>query len=414
MIRNIFSIDTNEKDIKFVANRETGKWVLTNQRISEVKDRISSPFVQRRLEGSNDIAINMGRACNFNCVYCLVGSLKEEKSQLELDVGLKTIDRICEMHQDKKELVFHGSEPMVYFDMIKELILYGKMKKAKIQFSMQSNGSLLTQEKTSFLLENHVGIGISFDGLPEHQNINRPYKNGNRTYDDVVRNINMIIRQNQKASIVTVVTKNNVCDLEKIIYSYKNQGISGISFNPVNPTKDFELSPKISDLIISMQNIFDNYLEKLMKGEDEVTLLNFRRYLGIFFNQKTTSSCINCGAGPMNPLLAVDIDGSIYPCDYFWNNDSFKIGTIFEMRLDEAAKSEKNFRNYRHIDDINECDICDWKRFCGGGCPGGNVALGKTIYQPYLYCEYNKAMLIYMAKNLPLIYSRGLIKKILS
>ena len=74
----------------------------------------------------------------------------------------------------------------------------------------------------------------------------------------------------------------------------------------------------------------------------------------------------------MNPLLAIDIDGSIYPCDYFWKNTDFKIGNIFEMSLDEASESKNNFRNYRNVENIEECGICDWKRFCGRGCPGGS------------------------------------------
>jgi len=87
-------------------------------------------------------------------------------------------------------------------------------------------------------------------------------------------------------------------------------------------------------------------------------------------SQNSSNSCAQCSAGPSNPLLAIDYDGTIYPCDHFWEDSRFSIGNIEEMTLDEASKSLKNFRNNKEFGELENCVTCDWKRVCGGGCPG--------------------------------------------
>lgn len=124
---------------------------------------------------------------------------------------------------------------------------------------------------------------------------------------------------------------------------------------------------------------------------------------------KTNTNCAQCGTHNSNPLLAIDVDGSVYPCDYFWGNQDFKVGDIFSNSLDEIASSDMNFRNSQGVKDIPECSPCDWKQFCGGGCAGSVQVLDK----PGEHCKYTQAMLTYVARKLPVLHKQGLIKKIL-
>lgn len=186
---NEFRINNNLSDVSFIANRETGKWVISNKSIKNIREKVRVPFNKVNLKGVESIVLNMGRPCNFNCGYCLVGDLREDIDQLSKKVGMKTIERMSEMKQKKKELVFHGSEPMINYKLLKSLVKYGQKVDKNIRFCVQSNESLFTDKRIEFLAENKIDIGISLDGLREHQNETRPYKDGGETYDIVKESI---------------------------------------------------------------------------------------------------------------------------------------------------------------------------------------------------------------------------------
>lgn len=409
---NEFVIDTEDEELKFVANKNTGLWVLTNKSTESIKNNLAKPFVQRDLSGSDMIALNMGRQCNFSCIYCLVGNLKESKKQLTLSVGKKALERIVEMHQKKPPIVvFHGSEAMLNYELMVNLVHYGLSLREDVEFCIQTNGSLLTQEKIKELSDLGIGMGISIDGLERHHNKTRPFKNGEKSYQIVRRNLHLAKERQGDISVITVVTTNNVHDLREIFRDYNEQGIRAVSFNPVNTQERKDIIPTKKDLIENIQGVCDDYLNYLSSGKKTTKVENLKRYISMLFRPKTTSSCIQCGAGPANPLLAIDVDGAIYPCDYFWGNEDFKIGNIEEMSLTEAASSPKNFRNSRSIEDLTKCNPCNWKLFCGGGCYGEKMDKSK---EDNLYCEYNDSMLTYVVRKLPRIHKEKLLPLILS
>ncbi|MBU3896709.1 MAG: radical SAM protein [Nanoarchaeota archaeon] len=412
-MEHIYSIQTETEHVCFVLNRETGRWVITSRFDKEVRRKISKPFVKRPFIGTYLIALNMGRYCNFNCKYCLVGDLKSYNKLLDEEVALIALDRIMELDPFDRHLVFHGSEPMLSFPLLKRLVSHAKRLDYNIQFSIQTNGSLFDDTNLLFLVNNNVGIGISFDGLPIHQDTTRPLKDGSPTYHKVLKNIIKVKKHQGNLSIITVVTKYNVNDLSDIIEHYEQLGIDSVLFCPVTPINDMSLKPDIDDLVLNMTKILDRYIEKTISGERTIRIDNLKHYLRNFFRPKTTSNCIQCGACQKHPLLAIDIDGSIYPCDYLWGNSNYKIGNIVEMSLKDALNSSRNYRCYRDVNNISHCVSCSWKLFCGGGCPGGSLALGGKLEESSIYCDYNRAMFTYVAKRIPFFHFTRLLPKFL-
>jgi uncharacterized protein len=410
-----FIIKTDFSEVNFIANKETGKWVLANTFDEKVRQKISCAFVKRQFQGFGKIVLNMGRECNFDCIYCLVGDLKNQKFKLTEKVGKKVVEIVSQLDPDERHIVFHGSEPMFSYDLIKELIQYNKEQCGdKVSFSIQSNGSLFNEANLEFLVDNNVGIGISLDGLENHQNYARPYRNSSHSYLDVKKNLLKVKKIQGDISTITVVTKHNVSDLVKIVESYEHLGLKSVLFVPVSPKRDTSLVPDLNELTRNMQNVLERFVEKEINKEKTVKIRNLRDYLRNFFRPKTTSNCLQCGSGYKQPIIAIDYDGSIYPCDYFWGKELYRIGNIFDMPLKSATNSNKNFRVYRDVDNIRECSRCIWKRFCGGGCPGGTEAFKYTIESKSIYCKYNKNMLKYIAKKIPEIHSKGLIRHFIS
>ena len=414
MNSNIFSIKTDVDGVSFVCNRDTGKWVISNYFNEEVESSLTRPFSPQPFTGTRMIALNMGRACNFDCIYCLVGDLKSEKDEMTKKVGIKTIDKLAELDPIDRHLVFHGSEPLLNFKLIRELILYTNKVDKEIKFSIQSNGSLLNDCNIAFLVKNKVGIGISIDGKEAHQNRNRPYLGSRNSFKKVIDNLIKINEIQKGVSLITVLTKYNIEDLEEIIRYYEKLNLRSVLFHPANPITDSSFVPPDNILIQEVKNIFNRYLRMIIDGKNTVQIIKFKKILSIFFKPKTTLNCLQCGAGPKHPLLAIDIDGTIYPCDYVWGKKEYSIGNILNDSLYEAMNSNNNFRVSRNVDNIEECNKCNWKHFCGGGCPGSSIASGRNLESKSFYCNYNKELFKYMAQKIPLMHKYHLIRDILN
>ncbi len=151
-------IPTEKRGLKFFLNPENGKWIFTNNP-SKYETRILGNFKMRPLKGTQLILFNIGRECNLRCKYCFLGSKRDEKKVMSLDVAKKALRRVSEMKDGAKKVVFHGSEPLIGFDLIKEVVNYGNDLDKEIGYSIQTNGTLLTPTIIKFLVKNGVYIG---------------------------------------------------------------------------------------------------------------------------------------------------------------------------------------------------------------------------------------------------------------
>lgn len=418
---DIFIINGEEK-FDFLANRETGRWVLVKKGHSWKKDEnllryLNKKFVRKPYQGIDLIVINTTQKCNFRCKYCYIGDIKEEERDMDTELGKIIVDNALNMKQKEITFVFHGSEPTLNFKFIKEVVKYGRKKEKEcnkiLNFSIQSNGSILTKEILRFIRKYNVKFSLSLDGVEETHNKVRIFKNGNPTYSIVLSNIEKLVSI-QNIHLITVITKYNVNRLAEFLEHYQKLGVSQILFSPVIPFKDAKnLMPSNSELIEGISILFDKTLEKIIKNEMTIRLRNFIEPLSNFFEEKFTETCLKCTGGMNQPLVAIDIDGSIYPCDNFWRVNKFKIGNVRDISLEETLNSHKNFRKYRNIKKIKGCNKCDWMRFCGGGCPGESYSIYNTINHKSIYCEYYNFIFKYFAEKLAMFYNRGILEKIL-
>lgn len=399
----------------FVSNRETGDWVLTEEtdlsKLEHVKK--SHQIVSKKSDGTAMTLLNIGRACNLSCSYCHIDP-KKNNDKMSIETGKKAIDRVSELRKEDQTVIFHGSEPLVNYNLIKELIIYGQSK-GIVKFGMQTNGTLLDNEKLKFFAKNNVGVGISLDGLKKHHDHTRPFRGGGSSYEKITENISRTIDILGGVSIITVVSNNNVYDLVEITKDFENKGISSVRFSPLYPSnKSHDVSPDLNILTSQMMKVYDNYLSGIFDEHNPIKISNFQELFRTIFAQKETTNCVKCSGGTKQPLMGIDIDGEIYPCDFFWGRKEYNIGNIANTSIEEGIESPNNFRNYRNFDSLEECSPCDWKKYCGSGCPGSSVMTDKGILTKDPYCEHTKAMLEYSIKKIPKLHARGLIKKILT
>ena len=94
MVKDIFEIETLGSK-KFICHSESGNWVLADYLDETVIEKISLSY-NDLYKGISLVLLNVGRTCNFDCIYCLIGDLKQEGNRMPNKVGMKAIDRIIE------------------------------------------------------------------------------------------------------------------------------------------------------------------------------------------------------------------------------------------------------------------------------------------------------------------------------
>tara|TARA_Y100000310_G_scaffold149036_1_gene148351 strand:+ start:4659 stop:5909 length:1251 start_codon:yes stop_codon:yes gene_type:complete len=399
----------------FVCNRENGQWVLTEESdVSKLTELVNSgPIPEVEFSGTAMTLLNVGRGCNLGCTYCHVSEEKTSE-EMPLEVGKKAIDRVTELREEDQTVIFHGSEPVINFPLIRRLISYAQ-ENGVTKFGLQTNGTLLTDEVIDFFYDHHIGVGISLDGLEKHHNQTRPYAGGQSSYKRTIDNLQKVIERLGGVSVISVVTSNNVGDLEEIVEDFEGKGVSSVRFSPLYPSpENLGMNPDLGVLTPTMIKVFETYLAKFYGGGPHIKVSNFQENLRTVFSNKETTNCVKCSGGSRQPLIGIDIHGEIYPCDFFWGREEYRVGDIEEDTIQDGITSPANFRLYRDIGELEDCVVCDWKTFCGSGCPGSSVIAGEGILGKDSYCEHTKAMLEYTVSKIPELHDKKLVSKMLN
>ena len=145
------------------------------------------------------IILRMTNSCNLNCTYCYDKKnhlkIRNESHRVKENIeNMKQyIKKLNPNEKERSRIIFHGGEPLlinatVYEELIKSI----KEILPNAQFSIQTNGTLITKENIEVFKRYNVSVGISIDGYNEEQNYCRIYKNGNNSFKVVMKKIKKI------------------------------------------------------------------------------------------------------------------------------------------------------------------------------------------------------------------------------
>ncbi len=119
-------------------------------------------------------------SCNLNCTYCYekFKSARKMSRETALASFLEQLQNVRNSFEYDWILVdLFGGEPLLNFDVIRYLVEWVRenVQDISVQFSISSNGTLLTDDIKSWLVANRdlVFYGVSYDGSTEAQLCNR-------------------------------------------------------------------------------------------------------------------------------------------------------------------------------------------------------------------------------------------------
>ena len=100
------------------------------------------------------LCLHVAHTCNLNCSYCFAsqGKYHGDRAVMSLEVGKRALDFLIENSGNRRnlEVDFFGGEPLMNFDMIKELVAYARsIEKAagkNFRFTLTTNGVLVDDD----------------------------------------------------------------------------------------------------------------------------------------------------------------------------------------------------------------------------------------------------------------------------
>ncbi|MGB9679356.1 MAG: thioether cross-link-forming SCIFF peptide maturase [Thermoanaerobacteraceae bacterium] len=341
------------------------------------------------------MCLNVAHDCNLRCKYCFAstGDFKGGRKLMDFETGKKAIDFLIKSSGKRRvvEVDFFGGEPLLNFDVVKQLVEYGKEQAKKngkiIKYTITTNAVLLDDEKIKYFNETFTNVVLSLDGRKEVNDNMRVRIDGSGTYDVIAPKIKKFVESRGKKEYYvrgTFTAKN--LDFAADALHIADLGVYEVSVEPVveKENKDYTLKEEHLEKIFSE---YDRLAEEYIKRYEEGNPFSFYHFKINLDNGPCIRKRLQgCGAG--FEYIAVTPDGEIYPCHQFVGIDEFKMGDL------EHGIVEKEMQQNFIESDIykrEECTKC-WARFlCSGGCYANNYNINGDINKPYeLACEMQK------------------------
>ncbi len=322
----------------------------------------------------------VGAQCNLACPYCYYLDKQEiypdEKKILMPDDLLETyiIQHLSASSGPDIFFSWHGGEPTLAGLQFYRRVVGFQQKHAgvacRIFNGIQTNGTLLNDEWCSFLKENNFIIGISIDGPEKFNAVNRPGKNGQSCFKEVLQGYQLLNKYEIPCEILCVVNSGNVNYPLEIYWFFKALNAKFITFLPMVEKKS--TAGKTVSAMSVPARAFGEFLCAIFdewKSSDigTIKVQIFEEALRTAFNLEH-ALCIfkkTCGRVPV-----VEHNGDFYPCDHFVS-EANRLGNIRSTSLKELLESpaQQAFGQAK-LDSLPKyCLKCDVREMCNGACP---------------------------------------------
>ena len=291
--------------------------------------------------------------CNLSCEYCYIKQDEGYMNTATMAQINKTFIEMWETFQvDRVIYRIAGGEPMLNIvPMIPYLEEFLDILGDCGFVSIITNLTILPTEVIAFLRKyENVGISVSLDGT----GFSKPYHDGFSSSRAVLSNMEKLFHEGiitpDRVEVSTVLTAQTIGGLPQLATQIALWGVGwGVYLNHY-------FNGEIHKDIILLK--MTHAIEILMR-------LNYNLYNNFKFNNISLSENFDgCTAG--NKLIAIDVDGSIYPCQTAIYGKP--TATVFTDGVLDKIRNQKIYNVGCNYVLPQDCLICPILDLCGGGC----------------------------------------------
>ena len=332
-----------------------------------------------------------GSLCNLRCKYCYYleknALYTEQKNHVISDEMLDKFIREYIEAQTSPDVLFcwHGGEtlmrPISFYRRAIELQRkYARGR--RIDNTIQTNATMLTDEWCEFFRENNFLVGVSIDGPQEFHDEYRRTATGKPTFHKVMQGIRLLNKHNVDWNALAVVNDFNADYPLEFYNFFKEIGCHYIQFTPIVERR-IERNDGLS-LAPGMEEggeLVDFSVTPEQWGKFLCTIFDewVRHDVGTYFIQIFDATLANwAGVQPGLCSLAkecghagvMEFNGDVYSCDHFVYPEHL-LGNINEKTITEMMYGEKQreFAKLKHELLPRQCRECPVEFACHGECP---------------------------------------------
>ncbi len=341
------------------------------------------------------MCLNIAHDCNLRCEYCFAakGDFGKGRKLMPASIGKKAIDFMLENSGDRHnlELDFFGGEPLMNFDVVKEVVAYAREREKaygkNFRFTITTNGMLLDDDKIEYINKEMSNVVLSIDGRKEVNDRVR-YTAGNKgSYDVIMPKYKKLVATRGEKDYYArgTFTKYNLDFSEDVMHLYE-QGFSQISVEPAVCDLSLPYALTEEDLPRILEE-YEKLAHKLAELKNAGKQINFFHFMVDFDGGPCAIKRLRgCSCG--NEYVAVTPEGDIYPCHQFVGMDEYKMGNLEDGTFNQEIKNTFSKIN---VYQKEECRNCFAKFFCSGGCTANNLIYAASLYKPFrISCEMQR------------------------
>lgn len=350
-------------------------------------------------QGMHVVAKPIGPLCNLQCEYCFYLEKQAiygagEAYRMPDEVLAAFIGRYIEAQPTPVvEFVWQGGEPTLlgvdFFRNVMRLQAPFAGRKT-ITNSLQTNGTLLDDEWCRFLKQHHFMVGISLDGPREIHDRYRRDRNGNGTFDAVLRGLKLLRKHGVECNVMASVARETARKPLDVYRFLKAEGVEFIQFTPIvermpgtaarelglglagpaaleGEERNREVTPwtviseEYGDFLIAI------YEEWVRHDVGTVFVMNFEWALNAWIGNPSPV-CVHarqCGRS-----VVLEHNGDLFACDHYVYPE-YRLGNI--LRGDLSRMVEESVRSGFGANKESAlpewCTKCEVLAACAGGCP---------------------------------------------
>ena len=348
-----------------------------------------------------------GAICNLDCTYCFFLS-KEllypgDRFRMADQVLRNWIRQTIEAHRTPDvDLAFQGGEPtLLGVDFFRRAVGYARKVAGDrhVQFTIQTNGTLLDDEWATFLHDEAFLVGLSIDGPPAMHDTYRVDKHGRPTYARVRAAWDLLQGHEVDTNILCTVNAANAEHPLEVYHHFRDD--LGARFIQLIPIVERATTDQLAAANRGWHGDGDTRPLYVQHGdlvtERTVGAEQWGAFLVAIFDDwvrhdvgtvfiPTFDSALASWLGVAGGLcvfqktcgdaLALEHNGDVYSCDHFVEPDHL-LGNILHTQMVELVASP----NQRAFGDANRdtipryCVECPVRFACNGECPKNRFAV---------------------------------------
>lgn len=338
--------------------------------------------------------------CNLACTYCYdknnhnetIANIRKDATILFENNFDKLLNHFNILFEDElhPRVIYHGGEPLLIKTSTLDKFCLELKKIKDVDFSIQTNGTLIDNEVIDLFKKYNFKVGVSLDGCNEKENAARIYINKTNSFNTVYSKLKMMQLEKIKFGIIMSINKNHINSAEKM-YDFIAQNNFHCNIRPVFATEETIDDVMTNDEYVEFFNeLFDIWYDDKDRKVATHQILELYNSLKEALIYDYKSYCCSDSNDCFKNFISIDVNGELYACNRLYGIEKFHYGNLDNMTINDVLNKSEELLKTRNDAINNKCSGCNSLNKCYGGCPAESYDIYGDILHETNYCKIKK------------------------